>query len=85
MPIFSWAAVAFFLRHQLLHAASLARPDYRKLGILRQQFPDVPIIALTATATDRVSRDLCEILRIEGCETFRSSINRANLFYEVSG
>ena len=30
------------------------RPDYKKLGILKQQFPDVPVIALTATATETV-------------------------------
>ncbi|KAK9809014.1 hypothetical protein WJX72_007915 [[Myrmecia] bisecta] len=59
------------------------RPDYKKLGVLKQQFPDVPILALTATATDRVCDDLRTILRIEGCESFRSSINRPNLFYEV--
>ncbi len=34
------------------------RPDYKKLGILKQQFPDVPILALTATATHRVRRCL---------------------------
>lgn len=61
------------------------RPDYKKLGVLKQQFPEVPILALTATATERVCRDVQEILRIEGCETFRSSMNRANLFYEVRG
>ena len=32
------------------------RPDYKKLGVLKQQFPDVPILALTATATQRVRR-----------------------------
>ncbi|KAK9814024.1 hypothetical protein WJX73_009544 [Symbiochloris irregularis] len=60
------------------------RPDYRKLGVLKQQFPQVPIIALTATATDQVCDDLLDILRIQGCERFRSSINRPNLFYEVT-
>ena len=64
-------------------ACVLDRPDYRKLGVLKQQFPSVPIIALTATATERVCADLQDILRIQGCETFRSSVNRPNLFYEV--
>ena len=52
--------------------------------MLRQQFPDVPILALTATATQRVSEDLQKILRISGCETFSASINRPNLHYQVS-
>ncbi|KAK9830588.1 hypothetical protein WJX81_002230 [Elliptochloris bilobata] len=59
------------------------RPDYKKLGVLKQLFPEVPIIALTATATERVRTDLCSILRLSGCETFQSSVDRPNLFYEV--
>ena len=35
------------------------RPDYKKLGVLKQQFPDVPILALTATATQRVREVYC--------------------------
>lgn len=61
----------------------LRRPDYKKLGVLKQQFPDVPVLALTATATDRVCQDLKEILRISACELFRSSVDRPNLFYSV--
>lgn len=59
------------------------RPDYRKLGFLRQQFPNTPILALTATATEAVCKDVQTILGIDGCEVFRSSIDRPNLFYEV--
>jgi len=59
------------------------RPDYKKLGILRQQFPNVPILALTATATASVCTDVTTILQIDGAEVFRNSINRLNLFYEV--
>ena len=60
------------------------RPDYKKLGVLKQQFPDVPIMALTATATKRVCDDLKTMLRIEACESFSASINRPNLLYEVT-
>lgn len=60
------------------------RPDYKKLGVLKQQFPDVPIIALTATATKRVCDDLKSMLRIEACESFSASVNRPNLLYEVT-
>ena len=59
------------------------RPDYKKLGVLKQQFPDVPILALTATATQRVCDDLKTMLRIEACEDFSASVNRPNLVYEV--
>ena len=39
------------------------RPDYRKLGELRRGLPGVPFLALTATATERVRRDIVEQLR----------------------
>lgn len=59
------------------------RPDYKQLGILKKQFPRVPIIALTATATERVQTDVREMLQLTRCEKFVSSVNRPNLFYEV--
>lgn len=59
------------------------RPDYKKLSILKTQFPKVPMIALTATATQRVQTDLKEMLQVSRCVTFVSSVNRPNLFYEV--
>ncbi|KAL3687443.1 hypothetical protein R1sor_013752 [Riccia sorocarpa] len=59
------------------------RPDYKNLGILKKQFPKVPMIALTATATERVQTDVREMLQIPYCERFTSSVNRPNLFYEV--
>ncbi|CAL5188369.1 unnamed protein product [Lathyrus oleraceus] len=59
------------------------RPDYKNLGILKTQFPNVPMIALTATATQRVQNDLVEMLHIRRCIKFVSTVNRPNLFYMV--
>ncbi|CAO2827328.1 unnamed protein product [Amaranthus hypochondriacus] len=59
------------------------RPDYKNLGILKTQFPSVPVIALTATATKKVQLDLMEMLHIQKCVKFVSSVNRPNLFYMV--
>lgn len=59
------------------------RRDYLKLGVLRQQLRGVPIIALTATATARVRRDVSASLGIEGCELFRASVDRPNLRFGV--
>ncbi|MBE9076844.1 DNA helicase RecQ [Romeria aff. gracilis LEGE 07310] len=59
------------------------RPEYRKLFQLRQRYPQVPIIALTATATDRVRQDIVQQLRLNDPEVYVSSFNRQNLYYEV--
>ncbi|GMN40568.1 hypothetical protein TIFTF001_009782 [Ficus carica] len=59
------------------------RPDYKNLGILKTQFPSVPVIALTATATQKVQNDLMEMLHIPRCVKFVSTVNRPNLFYMV--
>lgn len=59
------------------------RPDYKNLGILKTQFPNVPLVALTATATQRVQNDLIEMLHIPRCVKFVSTVNRPNLFYMV--
>ncbi len=59
------------------------RPDYRNLNLLRAKFPDVPVIALTATATEKVRDDIVKQLDLKKPEIFISSFNRPNLSYEV--
>lgn len=59
------------------------RPDYRLLTKLRASFPDVPCIALTATATPQVCDDIRMQLNIADAPLFMSSFNRPNLTYHV--
>ncbi len=59
------------------------RPDYRNLQSLRGDFPGVPVIALTATATQRVRQDIVDQLRIPQAAQFFASFNRPNLTYRV--
>eukprot|EP00039_Didymoeca_costata_P005457 m.81788 g.81788 ORF g.81788 m.81788 type:complete len:632 (+) comp12829_c0_seq1:106-2001(+) len=59
------------------------RPDYQKMNIFKIQFPDVPIMALTATATNSVQQDVKKILNIPGCEVFKNPSHRQNLHYEI--
>jgi len=59
------------------------RPDYRNLNSLRQKFPGVPLIALTATATETVREDIVRQLNMNDPQVFISSFNRPNLKYEV--
>jgi ATP-dependent DNA helicase RecQ len=59
------------------------RPEYLQLGKLKTYFPEIPIIALTATADKLVRKDIVERLSIRNAELFVSSFNRANIFYRV--
>jgi len=59
------------------------RPDYRNLSKLRTTFPTIPIIALTATATQKVRADIVKQLNLPAPHIFTSSFNRENLSYEV--
>ncbi|TVU23581.1 hypothetical protein EJB05_25955 [Eragrostis curvula] len=61
------------------------RPDYRGLGCLKQNFSSVPIMALTATATEAVRKDILGALRIPNAVMLKRSFDRQNLNYEVIG
>lgn len=60
------------------------RPDYRQLAQLTRRFADVPVAALTATATARVASDIVQQLDRPRMKTFRSGYNRPNLTYRVT-
>ena len=60
------------------------RPEYRMLPALRRELPGVPVIALTATATDQVREDIVEQLALEDPARFTASFNRPNLTYRVT-
>jgi ATP-dependent DNA helicase RecQ len=59
------------------------RPEYRRLAELRNVFPEVPVMALTATATGRVRGDIVERLGLREPREYVASFNRPNLFYRV--
>jgi ATP-dependent DNA helicase RecQ len=60
------------------------RPDYRRLREMMIQInPDIPMIALTATATPKVQSDIVENLNLRDPKIFISSFNRPNLYYEI--
>ncbi|XP_026791170.3 recQ-like DNA helicase BLM isoform X2 [Pangasianodon hypophthalmus] len=59
------------------------RPDYKRMHELRQKFPKVPIMALTATATPRVQKDILNQLAMTRPQVFSMSFNRHNLIYSV--
>lgn len=59
------------------------RPEYRRLRTIFDEIKRVPVIALTATATEKVQEDILKNLDIPNATTFKASFNRPNLYYEV--
>ena len=59
------------------------RPEYRQLAALRELFPPVPMMALTATATERVRQDIVTQLKLRHPNCYVASFNRPNLTYRV--
>lgn len=59
------------------------RPEYRKIKTMIAQLGELPVIALTATATPKVQLDIQKNLQMEEADVFISSFNRKNLYYEV--
>ena len=59
------------------------RPEYLQLGQLAELFPDVPRIALTATADMRTREEMIQRLHLQNAEQFLSSFDRPNIFYRI--
>jgi ATP-dependent DNA helicase RecQ len=59
------------------------RPEYRRIKTMIQNLGNMPVIALTATATPKVQIDIQKNLQMEDADVFLSSFNRRNLYYEV--
>ncbi|MEI6086348.1 MAG: DNA helicase RecQ [Bacteroidota bacterium] len=59
------------------------RPEYRVLGELKDVFPNIPIIALTATADGLTKKDILMQLHLNNPQVFENSFNRPNIFYTV--
>ncbi|TFH47351.1 MAG: DNA helicase RecQ [ANME-2 cluster archaeon] len=59
------------------------RPGYRQLKLLKESFPRVPLIAMTATAIPEVQKDIIAQLKLVNPNCYKASLNRDNLFYQV--
>ncbi|HEX5332568.1 MAG TPA: DNA helicase RecQ [Cellulomonas sp.] len=60
------------------------RPDYLRLSVLHEQWPDVPRIALTATATEATHAEIAERLQLTGARHFVASFDRPNIQYRIA-
>ncbi|MBL7720095.1 MAG: RecQ family ATP-dependent DNA helicase [Flavipsychrobacter sp.] len=59
------------------------RPDYLKIATLREEFPRVPLLALTASATPEVQQDIVQQLRLKQPTIITESFRRSNIYYEI--
>ncbi|HZT86999.1 MAG TPA: DNA helicase RecQ [Stellaceae bacterium] len=59
------------------------RREYQRLSLLKERFPDVPLVALTATADEPTRRDIVAQLHLDGAPVFAAGYDRPNLFYRV--
>src|SRR6476646_4808411 len=87
LDFFSDLTISFFAvdeAHCISEWGHDFRPEYRRLREMMIQInPDIPMIALTATATPKVQSDIVNNLGLRNAEIFISSFNRANLYYEI--
>jgi ATP-dependent DNA helicase RecQ len=79
----SLSLIAVDEAHCISHWGHEFRPEYRRLGILKKEFPGIPIIALTATATPPVQNDIIAQLHLQNPYVETGSFYRKNLAYQV--
>lgn len=80
---FNVSLIAIDEAHCISHWGHDFRPEYLMLAQLKQSMPDVPVIALTATADRLTRKDIVEKLELKNPATFVSSFNRANIRYTI--
>ena len=80
---FGLALIAVDEAHCISEWGHEFRPDYRSLGLLREEFPKVPIAAFTATATPQVQEDVIRLLALKTPFVVRASFDRPEIFYRV--
>lgn len=59
------------------------RPDYKGMRLFKEKFPKIPVMALTATANEKVRMDIVHHLHMKNPVLLKQSFNRSNLFYEI--
>jgi ATP-dependent DNA helicase RecQ len=83
LPELNVAAVAIDEAHCISEWGHDFRPEYRQLADLRRILPEIPFLALTATATTRVREDIVRLLELRDPRCYVASFNRPNLTYRI--
>ncbi|MFV0345937.1 MAG: DNA helicase RecQ, partial [Bacteroidales bacterium] len=61
------------------------RPDYKNMGYLRNKYPNIPIVALTATADTLTQEDILRQLNLDTAQVFKDTFSRPNIYIEMQG
>jgi ATP-dependent DNA helicase RecQ len=83
LPAFDINLIAVDEAHCISQWGYDFRPSYLRIAALRQEIPNVPVLALTASATSEVQTDICDKLLFKSKNVFRQSFERPNLSYSV--
>ena len=84
LKVWNVAAIAIDEAHCVSEWGHDFRPEYRQIAKLRELLPEVPVMALTATATERVRIDIVKHLKLRDPQIYVASFNRPNLTYRVT-
>src|SRR5690606_31568395 len=83
LPEFDLNLIAVDEAHCISQWGHDFRPDYLKISLLKNYFRKVPVLALTATATQEVQRDTVQQLSLKDVQIFKQSFRRHNIFYDI--
>lgn len=83
LPALSLRLLAIDEAHCISQWGHDFRPEYRSIHTVREEFPGVPVLALTATATPAVEKDILQQLDMREAAVFRQSFERTNIFFRV--
>ncbi len=83
LQLFNISLIAIDEAHCISQWGHDFRPSFLKIASIREHFPTIPMLALTATATELIQKDIIDFLKLNNPKVFKTSLRRENLTYDV--